>query len=156
VKNPFLAALVAGALCAGIFGCGGDDDKGGTATTGGTTTGAEETTTDEETTGGEKAESGEARKLTSTTVKVDAVDISFQPANPRVKPGTVTFRIRNKGTLLHAAEVEGPSGDKGTKPILPGKTATLRVELDKPGRYTWYCPIENHRKLGMKGKIRVR
>jgi plastocyanin len=155
VKKP-LAALLAGALCAGILGCGGDDDQGGTATTGGTTTGAEETTTREETAGGEKAESGEARKLTSTTVKVDAIDVAFRPANPRVKPGTVTLRIRNRGTLPHAAAVKGPSGDNRTETIFPGKTARLRVELGKRGRYTWYCPLENHRELGMKGKIRVR
>jgi plastocyanin len=157
VNRPLLAVLVAVALGAGTFGCGGDDDKGGTATNGGTTTGGEETTPGEETTTGEKPKNGgKTVELSSTTVKVDAVDVALQPANPRVKPGTVTFQIKNKGTLLHAVEVKTPGGEKRSRDISPGKSDTLRVKLDTPGRYTWYCPIDQHRKIGMKGKIRVR
>jgi plastocyanin len=142
-------------LSAGAFACGGDDDKGGTATNGDTTTGAGATATGEETTTGEKTKGGgETGKLPSA-VKVDAVDFAFQPANPRVKAGTVTFRIRNRGTFVHAVKVEVQRGEERSKDIVPRKSARLRVKLDKPGTYTWYCPIGTHRKLGMKGKIMV-
>jgi plastocyanin len=154
VKRSLVTVLMTALLCAGAIGCGGDNNDNGsgdTATTGGTTTGGEETTTGETTTGGEAG----GKKSAKSTVKVDEVDIALQPANPKVKVGTVTFRIKNKGTLLHGVEVEGPGGEKRSTDILPGKSATLRVNFNKPGKYEWYCPIDEHKKLGMKGKITV-
>ena len=32
----------------------------------------------------------------------------------------------------------------------------LKVDLDKPGRYVWYCPVGDHRERGMKGTITVK
>src|SRR3954453_7531426 len=34
-----------------------------------------------------------------------------------------------------------------------GATATLEADLDKPGTYTMYCPLDGHRAKGMSGSI---
>ena len=35
------------------------------------------------------------------------------------------------------------------------ESATLKVELNKPGTYEFYCPIDGHKQQGMKGQIKV-
>jgi uncharacterized cupredoxin-like copper-binding protein len=40
--------------------------------------------------------------------------------------------------------------------LQPGQSATLKVKLSKAGSYTWYCPIDNHKQMGMVGKITVK
>jgi heme/copper-type cytochrome/quinol oxidase subunit 2 len=39
--------------------------------------------------------------------------------------------------------------------VEPGASATLEADLDKPGTYTWYCPLDGHRGKGMSGSITV-
>ena len=35
----------------------------------------------------------------------------------------------------------------------PGQTGALTVDLSKPGKYEWYCPVGRHREFGMEGEI---
>jgi len=131
-----IAVLAAGALA--VAGCGGSDnnDNGGG--------GASKSTQPAAPSGG-----GSTVKLSETEFKID-------PANPSVKKaGTVTFKAANDGQTTHALEVEGPGEEKKTSDIAPGKSATLKVDLSKPGRYEFYCPIDGHKQQGMKGEIKV-
>jgi len=84
-------------------------------------------------------------------IKLTESDFKLAPANPSVpKAGIVLITAKNDGPSEHAIEVEGPDGESETKPIEPGKTATLKVNLDKDGTYEWYCPIDDHKDKGMK------
>ena len=56
---------------------------------------------------------------------------------------------------VHALEIEAPGGEVETGDIQPGESATLTANLDRPGKYEWYCPVGNHRDLGMEGEITV-
>jgi plastocyanin len=94
-------------------------------------------------------------KQTSNYITVSERDFNLTPANPKVKPGTITIKILNLGTFPHALNVEGPEGVTKAKLQLPQHSETLQVKLDKPGKYEWYCPVANYRKLGMEGKIVV-
>jgi plastocyanin len=90
------------------------------------------------------------------TIKLDETDFKLNPANPKVdKTGIVLIEASNTGKATHAIEVEGPDGEKSTGPIAPGGKSTLKVNLDKPGPYVWYCPIADHRARGMEGHITV-
>jgi uncharacterized cupredoxin-like copper-binding protein len=90
------------------------------------------------------------------TVRVSESEYRLAPANPKVaKAGVVSFVATNHGKIPHALEVEGPSGEGRTTATAPGGSATLKVDLAKPGAYTWYCPLDNHKGLGMKGKVTV-
>ena len=93
-------------------------------------------------------------------VAIGVVETQFKltPANISPKSGKHTILAMNKGSITHAIEVEGGGAggkDVRSADIAPGQSATIAVDL-KPGKtYTWYCPIDGHRGLGMKGSIKV-
>jgi uncharacterized cupredoxin-like copper-binding protein len=109
---------------------------------------------------------GESRKDTSTsgsaggsvvqTATVKESEFKLAPATLKVaKTGTVQITAQNAGSITHALEVEGPGGEVKTQDIAPGKSATIKVDFSKKGTYQWYCPIDGHKGMGMKGQIVV-
>ena len=136
VRATLPAALMVALI--GVAGCGGDNNGGGGTTAATTTTGAGTTQAAE-------------------TINVSLSDFKIQPANPRVaKAGQVAFRLKNDGGTVHSLEVDGPNGEtKLPSGLNPGQTGSLTVDLSKPGKYEWYCPIGKHREFGMKGEITV-
>ncbi len=139
MKLKLLGALAV--LSLAVFAGCGDDDKSSD-----TNTGANTTTTDTTTEGG-----------AAESVDVSLTDFKIDPKDPEVaKAGTVEFKVKNDGGTVHNLEVEGPSGEKELASNLnPGQTGTLTVDLSKPGKYEWYCPVDDHRKFGMEGEITV-
>jgi uncharacterized cupredoxin-like copper-binding protein len=130
IRVTFAAAMAA--VLFALAACGGDDDNGGG--------------------GGEPASSA----TPAETVDVKATDFKLTPADPSVdKTGTVKFRLTNDGEVGHALEVEGPDGEAETEQIPPGQSATIDVDLSKPGKYEMYCPVGNHKDMGMTGEITV-
>jgi plastocyanin len=90
------------------------------------------------------------------TIAVSETEFAIDPANPRIdKPGSVEFEVKNDGKTVHALEIEAPGGEVETEEIQPGDSATLTANLDKAGRFEWYCPVGNHRELGMEGEVTV-
>jgi plastocyanin len=84
-----------------------------------------------------------------------------------IRPGPVTFVVRNGGKLVHGFEMEaegrdssGPgSGDEGFKIERPtfGPGETIRVRLNlAPGVYKIECFVANHDDLGMEALLEVR
>ena len=87
---------------------------------------------------------------------ISETEYKLDPSSPEVpKTGKVAFTVKNDGTVGHALEIEGPNGEVRTGTIAPGKTATIKADLSKPGTYEMYCPIDGHKNLGMKGEIKV-
>jgi uncharacterized cupredoxin-like copper-binding protein len=128
-------ALAAVPIAAGCGDDDGDEDE---------TTAAETSAT--ETIGGGGGE----------TVSVSETDFALKPSDPTVGAGTVTFDVSNDGQTEHSLEVEGPGEESELEsPLAPGESGTLEVDLSKPGTYEWYCPIGNHKELGMEGQITV-
>ena len=119
----------------GLAACGGDDDEPDTA--------AETTETTEAGGGGE-------------TLDITATDFKFDPKDPTVQAGDVAFDLTNDGETLHNIEVEGPSGEAELpQDIGPGEKGSVTVDLNKPGKYRFYCPVGNHEQLGMVGEVTV-
>lgn len=147
VRVP-VAVSVVGALAALAAGCG-EDREGSVDQSGGSTSTTGTGTTDTRTTpavGGAPV----------ARIAVRETEYALDPQNPRIaRAGVVSFAVKNAGKVLHALEVEGPSGEVETKGIDPGASATLEVDLSKPGKYEWYCPIDDHKGRGMKGTITV-
>jgi plastocyanin len=73
-----------------------------------------------------------------------------------VAAGTVTFAVKNTGSVPHAFEVEGHGIERATDVIQPGASATLKLTLE-PGNYDVYCPVggDSHKHLGMETHLRV-
>jgi len=90
------------------------------------------------------------------TVKVTLSEWKLQLTPGRVPPGSVVFEVSNDGTIPHAFEVEGNGLEKSTPQILPGTTATLKVDL-RAGSYEAYCPVGkgSHKMLGMNNHLMV-
>ncbi|MBV9465733.1 MAG: cupredoxin domain-containing protein [Solirubrobacterales bacterium] len=81
-------------------------------------------------------------------------EFKITPSDPTVPAaGPVTITVRNDGKVTHALSVQTPSGVVSTGRIAPGASATLKVDLSKPGRYVFFCPIDGHRMLGMQGTL---
>jgi uncharacterized cupredoxin-like copper-binding protein len=142
-----LAAAALAIAAVPVAGCGGDDDDDepeAAATT---------TTTETEAGGGGEEPSGGGR---GETLDVSLVDFRIEPPNPTVQAGMVTFNVSNDGEAPHNLEVEGPTGEAELEQDLaPGESGELTVDLSEPGTYEWYCPVGNHRDLGMEGELTV-
>jgi hypothetical protein len=68
----------------------------------------------------------------------------------------VALQAKNDGQVAHSLEVEGPTGESKLPSTLdPGQSGTLKVDFSKPGKYVWYCPVDGHKGMGMKGEITV-
>jgi plastocyanin len=91
----------------------------------------------------------------SGAIAVSESEFKLTPPTDSVKAGTTTIKITNNGTITHAFAVQTGTGVVRTAPIAPRTSATLTVHLAKPGSYTFFCPIDSHRKLGMVGTLSV-
>jgi uncharacterized cupredoxin-like copper-binding protein len=139
----FAALLAIGAAVAvPIAGCGGDDNDNG---------GEENEATEAPTSGGAAATGP------GGTVDLSATDFKFTPSDPTVKSGDVTFTVSNDGQAPHSLEIEDVNGEDAEieEDISPGDSGTLEVNL-KPGTYEFYCPVDDHKGLGMTGEITVK
>ncbi len=89
----------------------------------------------------------------STTITVTATDFKFKlSASSLSKPGTVVFKIVNKGHTEHDFAVDG----KKSKLIGPGASTSLTVKFTKKGSYYYDCTVPGHAALGMKGHFTVK
>lgn len=135
------AALLAAALAAG--GCG-EDRSESTAT---------------ETTPSPEAPAPAPRLPAGpppATVRLSETEYRLDPAHIRVdRPATLVIRARNAGERPHALAVEGRSVEARMRTLAPGESEQLRVELAKPGRYRWWCPVDGHARRGMRGSVTV-
>ncbi len=77
-------------------------------------------------------------------------------ASDTVRAGSVTFSVKNTGSMTHAFSVKGEGVDKGTREIPANQSATLTLTL-KPGTYEVFCPMseESHKMAGMARKLVV-
>jgi uncharacterized cupredoxin-like copper-binding protein len=90
------------------------------------------------------------------SVTLSESEFKITPASAAVaQTGTITITMKNTGKVVHALAVQTPSGVVKTGAINPGGSATLTVSAAKAGSYTFYCPIDGHRNLGMAGTLVV-
>jgi uncharacterized cupredoxin-like copper-binding protein len=92
------------------------------------------------------------------TVDLTATDFKFDPSDTSVSSGEVTFNEKNDGQVTHSLEIEDvtPGHDQELEgDVAPGQDGTLKVNL-APGKYEFYCPIGNHKEMGMEGDITVK
>ncbi|MFI5310955.1 MAG: cupredoxin domain-containing protein [Gemmatimonadales bacterium] len=77
-------------------------------------------------------------------------------ARDTVRAGSVTFKVKNSGTMTHGFYVRGDGVDKGSRDIEAGQEASLTVTL-KPGTYEVFCPMADltHKAAGMVRKVIV-
>jgi plastocyanin len=145
LSRRFVAVLVAIAVVGALGACGDDDEREGAGATTGTGTATGEEPQQEPT--------GEA----VATVDMSLVDFELDPTDPKVdEAGVVEFNLTNNGQSPHNLEVETPQGEfELEEDLQPGESGTLKAEISEPGDYVIYCPVSNHREMGMEGTVTV-
>ena len=83
-------------------------------------------------------------------------NFTFTKKTLTAKAGTVTIHVDNASSneYQHGIAIEGNGVDTDGNIAQPGSTSTVTVKL-KPGTYTFYCPVPEHEKYGMKGTLTV-
>src|SRR3954453_4573945 len=79
--------------------------------------------------------------------------LKFEQANATAKAGSVTIKFDNPASIPHGVEIEGNGVEKSSDVVTSADTS-FTLDL-KPGTYTYYCPVGNHRGQGMEGKLTV-
>jgi hypothetical protein len=93
------------------------------------------------------------RTVASTAVSL--VEYRLDVTQPRVpRAGRIAIEVTNDGVQRHALALDGPSGLVRTRTLVPGERAILSATLP-PGTYRWYCPLSDHERRGMVGRLRV-
>ena len=87
-------------------------------------------------------------------IDAKAQGLKFNKKTVRLRHGRVTFLMKNPSSFPHAIAVEGHGLDKDGKIVQKGGTSRVTVTLKK-GRYVFYCPVDGHRKAGMRGTLVV-
>jgi uncharacterized cupredoxin-like copper-binding protein len=87
----------------------------------------------------------------SATVTAAETEFKIKLSTKSAKPGTVTFKVTNKGTIQHDFKING----KKTPLISPGKSTTLKVTFKKAGSYFYECTVPGHAAAGMKGNFKI-
>ena len=143
LRRLCLTAIVTAPL--GMVACGSDDQPAsGGSKSGGGSYGD----------GGSSRESG-AAKLSLTAE--EGGGFKFDKDSASAKAGSVTLTMDNPAgnQAPHAVAVEGGGLDESGNTAQPGEKSTLTAEL-KAGRYTFYCPVGDHRQAGMEGTLTVK
>jgi plastocyanin len=128
-----LAVLLA--LGVAAAGCGGDDE-------------------DNATTAQKPAPKPAAASSTLQLAADPGGKIAFDKKTLDAKAGKTTIDFQNTSQVPHAVEVEGKGIEQETKTIQGGK-ASLTVDL-KPGKYEFYCPVDDPKPQGMEGTLTVK
>jgi len=86
------------------------------------------------------------------TINATEKDFAIQMDTSLVKPGTVTFHIKNDGPSPHNISIKEMNMTSDT--FDPGKGGDFKVDL-KEGTYTVICNIPGHEQLGMHVMLKV-
>jgi plastocyanin len=102
------------------------------------------------------ASSGTTATGSASTITVQMTEYKFVLSQANLSPGTYTFHTVNAGKIVHSLTITGPglSSPAATKNTLPGQSADLTVTL-QAGSYDFYCPIGDHKALGMDLEVSV-
>ena len=90
-----------------------------------------------------------------TIVSVNETEFSIMLPRTTFAPGRYTFVVHNRGAITHALKLDGPGVNGAATPAInPGQAASVTVTLRR-GSYEVFCPVANHKQLGMNVHITV-
>lgn len=152
IRTTLLTALAVLALAgSALTACGSDDDNSGSSgggSSGGAYSGGMTKTT---------SHSSSGEKLAVDAVEQGPSQFAFSKKALKANAGNVTVAMTNPtgNQFPHAIEIEGQGIEKEGDTVTAGGTSTVTANL-KPGKYTFYCPVDSHRQDGMQGTLTVK
>ena len=92
-----------------------------------------------------------------TTVQITVREFRFDPKEVTVKPGDLSFVVKNVGEIEHNFVIEDAAAKKVTEiaSILPDRSEQVRVTL-RAGKYTIVCSLPGHKDAGMVATLTVK
>jgi uncharacterized cupredoxin-like copper-binding protein len=132
--------------------CGGSDDNSSSGS-GGSSSGGSDTSSSSSSSSSSGGGGGSKLTLAAT----ESGGLGFDKKTLNAKAGNVTLTMDNPSADAqpHAIAVEGQGVDKDGETVQPGAKSTVTANL-KPGKYTFYCPVDGHRQAGMEGTLTVK
>jgi plastocyanin len=96
-------------------------------------------------------------KETTVSLSAEPDTIAYDTKQLTAKrPGRVTIDLDNPSAVTHDVCLEAPSGDEiGCSNTVAQSNTSLSADLD-PGKYTFYCSVDQHRPAGMEGTLTVK
>jgi plastocyanin len=136
--------------------CGGGSSDNGSTSSGGGSASTAAAASSSAGSSGAASTSGGGSALDVSAVEKGEDSLAFSSRALTARAGTVTIRLANGSgdEYPHGIAIEGNGIDKDGPVVQPGGDSTVTVRL-KPGRYTFYCPVGEHEKYGMKGTLTV-
>jgi plastocyanin len=131
----------------GIVACGNDNKDSGSAAQSTQAAPAPAATTDTST----SASAG------GTALKVAADPggkLAFDKKTLQASAGKVTIDFTNQAQIPHNVSIEKGEQDVGATDTITASQTSKTFDL-KPGKYTFYCSVGNHRQAGMEGTLTV-
>ena len=105
--------------------------------------------------GAKKAAGTAVAKNGTLAIPVASGGLAYQFANATATAGQVTIESKNPQAIDHNIAIEGNGADQKGPVVQGGGTSKITVDL-KPGTYTFFCSVDDHRAGGMVGKITVK
>jgi len=141
-----LLAVVIGPLAAGVLmaGCGGSDNSSSSSAPAKVKSTATQA----------KANNAAGNSSTLSLSADPSGALKFNKKVLSTKSGAVTINMSNPSSVPHGIAVEGNGVDKDGQTVTSGGTSTVSATL-KPGKYTFYCPVDSHKQQGMEGTLTV-
>jgi uncharacterized cupredoxin-like copper-binding protein len=91
----------------------------------------------------------------TSTITAKLTEFHIALSSMHLKEGTYSFHVVNAGHTVHALEINGPGVvDQATHDLNPGQSADLKITF-KGGRYDFFCPVGDHKELGMNLELTV-
>lgn len=89
------------------------------------------------------------------TVVVMLTEGSIAVREQTIPPGPAVLTVENRGKEVHNLYVEGEGISRAAgDTIAAGSSSTVDVNF-KPGTYTFYCPVLNHREQGEEVQMTI-
>jgi plastocyanin len=108
------------------------------------------------TSGSKPAKPASGGKSTNLQLAADSSgQLKFDKKSLSAKAGNVTITMNNPSPVPHAIAVEGSGVDKKGQTVQMSGKSTVTASL-KPGKYTFYCPVDGHKQAGMQGTLTVK
>jgi plastocyanin len=147
VIRQIKAVVAVGTLAvslAAVAGCGGGDNNDNNASSTATTSTTQTTTT---------PSGGGASSLKLSADPSGA--LKFTKSTLSGKAGNVTITMDNPSPVQHAVAIKGNGVDVDGSTVGKGGVSKVSANL-KPGKYTFYCPVDGHEQAGMKGTLTIK
>jgi hypothetical protein len=93
--------------------------------------------------------------VSGTTVVVLLQDGHIAVQGQAIPPGPAVLTVENAGTKVHNLYIEGEGISRAAGDTIPPKTTRSVDVVFKPGTYTLYCPVLDHRKNGEQETITI-